>query len=79
MFDIHATLVANFCNYHTILYVFNSLICVEMANLYDLLSKVFARKSIFLGTSQRAWHRVMQIILKMQSEMAAFFNRDIFQ
>ena len=42
MFDIHATLVANFCNYHTILYVFNSLICVEMANLYDLLSKAIA-------------------------------------
>lgn len=45
---MHAILVANFCNYHTILYVFNSLMCVEMANLYDLLSKVFARKSIFL-------------------------------
>ena len=50
---MHTTLIANFCNYHTILYVFNSLMCVEMANLYDLLSKVIARKSILLVHQQR--------------------------
>ena len=43
MFDIHATLVANFCNYHTILYVFNSILYVEIANLYNLRFKVIAR------------------------------------
>ena len=32
-----------FCNYHTILYVFNFILCVEIANLYNLLSKVVAR------------------------------------
>ena len=40
---MYATLVANFCNYHTILYIFNTTMCMEMANLYDLLSKVIVR------------------------------------
>ena len=36
-------LKAYFCNYHTILYVFNSKLYGEIANLYNLLSKVIAR------------------------------------
>ncbi len=46
-------LSTNFCNYHTILYVFNSILYVEIANLYNLRFKVIARKSIFLVHQQR--------------------------
>lgn len=43
IFDIRTVLIVYFCNYHTILYIFNSVLCVEIADLYNLLSKVVAR------------------------------------
>jgi len=28
-------LIVDFCNYHTILYIFNSILYIEIANLYN--------------------------------------------
>ena len=38
-----AALIIDFCNCHTILHIFNSMLCVKIADLNNLLSKVVVR------------------------------------
>ena len=73
IFDIYYILDANFCNYHTILYLFNSMFDVEIPNIHHFTVCNSLPNQIKSNIIQRFGEKVFD-----QVHWASICNKPIF-